>query len=247
MKGYIKRLLREGLKTEDVVFLDITKYKYNGFFSRFNEAELLSIIEFLNGVIRRTNSGLGVGIGKDVLNRLFFNTPDEFRVRYSARPSVSLWRGDSVHPCDDSKYNEYDYTMQSYSNKSTASFFGDTIWSANIIDSYGGSFSTLKFNKDLSVRDYWYLRSSYFYILTKDSSNYSKLFSLEEFYPIYYALKGNGIIGRKYQNWLLRYLKKNDINFNMDERRYDNELEIGDDEGEVMFFNVKYKCDKNIR
>lgn len=245
MKELIKIKLRESLlyekiKDENIIFSDIFKYKYNGFYSRFNEVEILSIIEFLKGVIIRTNSGLGVGIGKERLNKLFFNTPLEFRKFYEQKPTPNLWRGDTVNPCE-SKY-DYDYFLQSYSNESTASFFGEVTWPSTIIKSYGGSFSTLKFNKLLKNSDYWYLKSTYFYILSKESSNYSKLFSLEEFYPIYYVLMGKGIIGRKYKNWLIKFLKSKNIDFYRDEYRYDNDLEVGDDEGEVMFFNVEYNC-----
>jgi hypothetical protein len=146
-----------------------------------------------------------------------------------------------VYPCE-SKY-DYDFYLQSYSTKSTASFFGDVTWSSTMIKSYGGSFSTIKFNKLLKASDYWFLKAAYFYILSKEKSSYSTLFSLDEFYPVYYTLIGKGVIGRKYKNWLVKYLKSNGLDFNRDEYKYDNELEIGDDEGEVMFFNVKYNCE----
>jgi len=247
MKEIIKKILRESLiceKTMDksLVFSDLYQYKYNGFYSNFNENELLNIIKFLNAVIARTNSGLGVGIGKETLNKLFFNTPLEFRNYYQQKPTPNLWRGDTIYPCE-SKYED-DFYLQSYSTKSTASFFGDVIWPSTMINTYGGSFSTIKFNKSLKSSDYWYLKAVYFYILSKENSQYSKLFSLDEFYPIYYTLMGKGIIGRKYKNWLLKYLKTNGLDFNRDEYRYDNEIEIGDDEGEVMFFNVEYNCEK---
>jgi hypothetical protein len=225
---------------EEDIFKDIFSYKYNGFYSVFNESDLQSIIDFLLGVMLRTNSGLGEGIGKKTLRNLFFKTPQSFRELYEVKPSRNLWRGDTIFPTK--KNRKSDFYLQSYSNKSTASFFGNVIWSSTAIESYGGSFSASKYNDTLKSTDYWFLKAATFYLMSKKNKEmYSELFTMQQFFSIFYILNGKGLIGRKYQNWLnKKWLRGKGINFNVDEYEYGNEIEIGDDEGEVMFFDVIY-------
>jgi GNAT superfamily N-acetyltransferase len=228
---------------EEDIFKDIYRYKYDGFFSNFNESELQSITDFLFGVMRRTDSGLSEGISKKTLRNLFFNTPQSFRELYEVKPNKNLWRGDvSLPRKKDSKTNYY---LQSYSTKSMASFFGNEIWCSTAIASYNGSFSTLKYNANLKQSDYWFLKAMTFYLLSKkDNKQYSELFNMQQFFSIFYTLNGKGLLGRKHENWLKKKLLSKGLDFSEDKYKYGDEIEIGDDEGEVMFFDVTYNYNK---
>lgn len=229
----------------------MTQITYNGFFSQYNYEELLSIIDFLKAVKRRTESGIGVGIDKKTLRDLFFNTPESFKKEFEEKPNKELWRGQDYYPCE---YEDGDdFYLQSFSNKSTASFFGDKIFSSEAILKYGGSFSTKKIyeNKKIDYNDWLWLESQsfYFYNESKGNKNYSKHFTREEFYYLYSKIK-------EYENVyeiddsekeeienLLDDLKGKGINFSTDQWESDYNLDIADDESEVMFFDVEYDCE----
>ena len=246
MKG-IRELIRESVREyldEKSLFTEIfsENNKYKGIFKKFSNVELENIIEFLKGVIIRTNSGLNENIGKITLRNLFFKTPEEFRNYFKETPNSRLWRGDDELPCDDEDYEKYDFFLQSFSNKNTANFFGDIIWPSTDIYSYGGSFSTVKFNRTIKRSDIMFLNSFLFY---NEYDMFSEVFTREEFFVIYNILTQRSLFSRKYKNKLKNFFSKNNNDFLMAFNNVFNyELGIGDDEGEVMFFDVVYKCKK---
>jgi hypothetical protein len=233
-------IVNEAKKIESDVFNELSKYKYNGLFSEFTQNDLKNIIEFLNAVTIRTYSGTGENISKKTLRDKFFKTPENFRILFEQKPTSKLWRGDQFHPCDEKyPYNlEQDYYLQSFTNKETASFFGEVLINNKEIKEYKGSFSTTIFNKKCSYKDILYLNS---YILYNEYIAYPKLFKYEDFYVIYTVLLGYGTLGRKYKNYLNKFINKNNINFYSHDT-YMNKIEILDDENEIMFFDVLYKC-----
>ena len=224
------------------------RYSYNGFYKQFSEDEMFKIIDFIENVNLRTNSGTGTNISKNTVRNSFFECPEAFRKITEMAPNDNLWRGDQDSPCSSigMKYHlEFGRLMQSFSTKGTAEFFGHVVFPSKTIKQYGGSFSTEKFNKINKLTDDWFLSAAAFYFKTKeDGLKYNELFTLSQFFAVYYALNGKGVIGRKYGNWLKKYLLKTyNLDYDRDNYKYDTDMRVGDDEGEVMFFDVDYDCD----
>jgi hypothetical protein len=161
-----------------------------------------------------------------------------FRKKFEQIPTNKLWRGDALHHCESEKYYEYDYYLQSYSNKDMASFFGDILINSKSIKDYGGSFSTTLFNKFVSKTDELYLNAFIFYI---NYPQYSKLFDFNLFYKLYIIISGYGALGKKYKNAVVKIFRNMNLEFYYHKSHID-EIIIADDENEIMFFDVIYKC-----
>jgi hypothetical protein len=238
MKDLNEIILKEVKKTQEEIINDINNTENKLFFLQYDENELKNIVNFLDSVMIRTNSGTGETISKKRVRNYFFLTPDSFRKRFEQNPSNLLWRGDVDHPCNDVDYMDYHYYLQSYSNKDTARFFGDTLISSKEILSYNGCFSTSLFNKIISYKDLLFLNSFIFY---NKYPEYKNQFEFKLFYKIYFILKGYGLLGKKYKIYFMKLLKKMDLNF-YNQENYVDQIQIADDEGEVLFFDVVYKC-----
>lgn len=238
--------LRDQKKVELKEILNNSKYEYGGFFSLFNELELINILQFIKLATLRQNSGLGETVGKKTLRDSFFKTPQEFRKYFSVIPNNKLWRGDVDNPClyDDQE----DLYLQSFGNENIARFFGNVIYPATTIKQYGGSFSSTKFHNIITKKDLFYLSSvDLWFKLRKDYTEITKIFNHKNFYVGYVILKGYGVIGRKYRIALMSLLK--DVNNNpyfikdiLSLQDIDEYSMIGDDESEVFFFDVVYDC-----
>jgi len=152
----------------------LKKLNYKDYYSNLTNTEKNNIVKFINIVGDRVSSGDGESVSRKIVRDQFFKTPKSFQDMFSEKPSIYLWRGDYVHPCDeDYDHGDENYlTMQSFSvMKNVARDFG-AHFNASNIESYSGSFSLELF------------------------INYSE----------------------------------------------EHNFDFGDDEGEVMFFDVIYKC-----